>query len=196
MRQMRNKVNITTGFTAALLIVIIFYTALPAGFTAAPEVTYGDLNGDGLVDVRDVVMAMQYVLKLRTLTDKQITAADVTGDGEINVKDVVRMMQYALGLIDNFRAEFKLGSEVLLEKERDLVRGKKVGLVTNQSGVNSKGESTIDILHEAEDIDLAALYGPEHGIDGLAGAGEYVESYLHAELGIPVYSLYGQTRMP
>ena len=91
---------------------------------------------------------------------------------------------------------FKLGSEVLMEKERHLLQGKKVGLVTNQSGVNSKGESTIDILHEAEGIELAALYGPEHGIDGTARAGEYVESYIHEELGIPVYSLYGQTRMP
>lgn len=91
---------------------------------------------------------------------------------------------------------FKLGNEVLMASERHLVNNKKVGLVTNQSGVNSRGESTIQILHEAEDIDLVALYAPEHGLDGTASAGEYVESYTHQELNIPVYSLYGRTRMP
>ncbi len=91
---------------------------------------------------------------------------------------------------------FKLGSEVLLESYYHLVKGKKVGLVTNQSGVNSRGESTIEIFQGDRDIDLVALYGPEHGIDGKARAGEYVESYVHPELGIPVYSLYGATRMP
>ena len=92
--------------------------------------------------------------------------------------------------------DFKLGSEVLLEKERQLLQDKRVGLVTNQSGINSRGESTIKLLQEAEDLELAALYGPEHGIDGAALAGEHVESYIHEELGIPVYSLYGKTRMP
>jgi len=92
--------------------------------------------------------------------------------------------------------DFKLGSEVMMEKERHLLQGKKVGLVTNQSGVNSDGESTINLFSEAEDINLVALYGPEHGIDGLAAAGEYVESYIHESLAIPVYSLYGATRMP
>jgi uncharacterized protein YbbC (DUF1343 family) len=92
--------------------------------------------------------------------------------------------------------DFKLGSEVLMEKERHLLHGKRVGLVTNQSGVNSDGKSTINLFSEAEDINLVALYGPEHGIDGLAAAGEYVESYIHELLAIPVYSLYGATRMP
>lgn len=91
---------------------------------------------------------------------------------------------------------FMLGSEVLLSRERHLVEGKKVGLVTNQSGVNTRGERTIELLWEAGDIELAALYAPEHGIDGKALAGEYVQSYTHEEYGIPVYSLYGATRMP
>ncbi|MBP7331972.1 MAG: DUF1343 domain-containing protein, partial [Firmicutes bacterium] len=83
-----------------------------------------------------------------------------------------------------------------MSKYHYLVEGKKVGLVTNQSGVNSRGESTIDILAGDKSISLTALYGPEHGIDGAAKAGEYVESYTHPRLGIPVYSLYGSTRMP
>jgi len=98
---------------------------------------------------------------------------------------------------DNIEEEvFKLGNEVLLEKERHLVQNRRVGLVTNQSGVNTSGQSTVNVLWNAEDINLVALFGPEHGIDGLAKAGEYVESYIHGDLGIPVYSLYGKTRMP
>lgn len=90
----------------------------------------------------------------------------------------------------------KLGNEVLMSKYHHLIEGKRVGLVTNQSGVNSKGVSTIDVLASDPTVQLVALYGPEHGIDGKAKAGAYVPSYTHPELGIPVYSLYGQTRMP
>lgn len=93
-------------------------------------------------------------------------------------------------------AGLKLGNELLMSKYHYLVEGKRVGLVTNQSGVNSRGVSTIDVLAGDKSVRLTALYGPEHGIDGAASAGEYVESYTHPELGIPVYSLYGSTRMP
>lgn len=91
---------------------------------------------------------------------------------------------------------FRLGNELLMEKYVHLIQGKKVGLVTNQSGINSKGESLIDILSRNKEFQLTALYGPEHGIDGTAKAGAYVESYTHPALGIPVYSLYGATRKP
>ncbi|MEW6541968.1 MAG: exo-beta-N-acetylmuramidase NamZ domain-containing protein [Bacillota bacterium] len=93
-------------------------------------------------------------------------------------------------------AAFKLGNERLMEEYHHLIAGKRVGLVTNQSGVNSRGESTIDVLAKDKTVRLTALYGPEHGIDGKAKAGEYVESYVHPALKIPVYSLYGATRMP
>lgn len=92
--------------------------------------------------------------------------------------------------------DFKLGNEVLLSKYHHLIEGKKIGLVTNQSGVTSQGESIIDLLAGDKSTRLAALFGPEHGIDGKAKAGAYVKSYVHPKLGIPVYSLYGETRMP
>ena len=98
--------------------------------------------------------------------------------------------------LSNVAVPFKLGNEVLLSKYHHLIARKRVGLVTNQSGVNSKGESTIDILANDPTVQLTALYGPEHGLDGQARAGAYVESYIHEKLGIPVYSLYGPTRMP
>jgi len=96
----------------------------------------------------------------------------------------------------NSRAAVKLGNEVLLESYFHLINGKNVGLVTNQTGVDSRGISFIDILTAIEGTKLAALYAPEHGIDGTARAGARVESYIHSRFGIPVYSLYGSTRMP
>lgn len=91
---------------------------------------------------------------------------------------------------------FKLGNEVLFERYMPLLEGKRVALVTNQSGVNSRGETTIKLLGEHPNVDLVALFGPEHGIDGKAAAGAYVESYTHPTLNIPVNSLYGVTRRP
>jgi len=96
----------------------------------------------------------------------------------------------------NAAAVVKLGNEVLLESYFHLIDGKNVGLVTNQTGVDSKGVSFIDILTATEGTKIVALYGPEHGIDGTAKAGVWVESYTHPRFGIPVYSLYGSTRMP
>jgi len=91
---------------------------------------------------------------------------------------------------------FKLGNEMLLERYSYLLEGKRVGLITNQSGVNSKGQSLVDILAAQKSFTLTALYAPEHGIDGKASAGQYVESTQHPTLGIPIYSLYGSTRKP
>jgi uncharacterized protein YbbC (DUF1343 family) len=94
------------------------------------------------------------------------------------------------------RAAIKLGNEVLLESYFHLIDGKKVGLVTNQTGVDSRGISFIDILAATEGTKLVALYAPEHGIEGTDRAGAWVESYIHPRFDIPVYSLYGSTRMP
>jgi len=181
---------------AVLLIVPFIVIAYLSGAISAPEPLTGDVTGNGRVDVQDVVMVMHHILEIHHLTGREAEAADVNGDGVIDVRDATGIMQFVLGLRDSFEDTFKLGSEVLLEKKRHLVEGKQVGLVTNQSGVNSRGQSTMRILHEADDVKLTALYAPEHGLDGTAKAGEYVESYIHEEMGVPVYSLYGQTRMP
>lgn len=94
------------------------------------------------------------------------------------------------------RPAFKLGNEVLFERYMHLIEGKRVGLVSNPTGVNSSGQHMVDLLAQSKDVDLVALYGPEHGLDGKAAAGIYVESYDHPEYHIPVYSLYGKTREP
>lgn len=93
-------------------------------------------------------------------------------------------------------AVIRLGSDRLMTEYHYLIAGKRVGLVTNHTGVNSTGQSTISLLAADKSIQLKALFAPEHGIDGQAPAGTYVESYTHPTLKIPVYSLYGSTRMP
>ncbi|HSL90864.1 MAG TPA: exo-beta-N-acetylmuramidase NamZ domain-containing protein, partial [Ignavibacteriaceae bacterium] len=93
-------------------------------------------------------------------------------------------------------AKVKTGIEVLRDRNFDLLQGKKVGLVTNATGVDSKLKSTIDILFESPEVNLVALYGPEHGVRGNFEAGEYVDFYIDDFTQLPVYSLYGKTRKP
>lgn len=90
----------------------------------------------------------------------------------------------------------KTGIEILRERNFDLLKGKRVGLVTNPTGVDRKLKSTIDILFEAEGVSLTALYGPEHGVRGNYTAGEHVDFYIDETTKLPVYSLYGKTRKP
>ncbi len=90
----------------------------------------------------------------------------------------------------------KTGIEILRERNFDLLKGKRVGLVTNPTGVDRKLKSTIDILFEAEGVNLTALYGPEHGVRGNYTAGEHVDFYIDETTKLPVYSLYGKTRKP
>ncbi len=90
----------------------------------------------------------------------------------------------------------KTGIEVLSDSGFEILKGKKVGLVTNPTGVDSRLRSTIDILFESKSVELVALYGPEHGVRGDYAAGEYVDFYKDPKTGLPVYSLYGKTRKP
>ena len=88
------------------------------------------------------------------------------------------------------------GIEVLADRGFPGLKGKKVGLVTNPSGVDRKLRSTIDILYNAPDVNLVALYGPEHGVRGDVHVGGKVADAVDEATGLPVYSLYGPTRKP
>ena len=88
------------------------------------------------------------------------------------------------------------GIEVLESRGFDCLRGKRVGLVTNPSGVDRNMRSTIDILYNAPGVELVALYGPEHGVRGNVYAGGKVTDTKDPATGLPVYSLYGATRKP
>ncbi len=100
------------------------------------------------------------------------------------------------GRLENTQDELKLGVEVLLDEQKELIEGKRVGLITNPTGVDQALNSIVDRLHNDPAVNLTALYGPEHGVRGDAQAGEYVEYYIDEQTGLPVYSLYGETRKP
>jgi uncharacterized protein YbbC (DUF1343 family) len=88
------------------------------------------------------------------------------------------------------------GVEVLRQGGFECLQGKRVGLITNPTGVDSRLKSTVDILFEAEEVNLVALYGPEHGVRGDIPAGEKVANQVDAKTGLKVHSLYGKTRKP
>jgi uncharacterized protein YbbC (DUF1343 family) len=88
------------------------------------------------------------------------------------------------------------GVEVLLRDSLHLLQGKRVGLITNHSGRDRRGTSTIDLLYRAPGVRLTALFGPEHGLRGLARAGDKVSSTTDSSTGVPIFSLYGQTYAP
>lgn len=93
-------------------------------------------------------------------------------------------------------AQVKTGIEVLRDRGFEGLLGKRVGLVTNPSGVDLQLNSTVDILFAAPEVNLVALYGPEHGVRGNAYAGDKVADSRDSKTGLPVYSLYGTTRKP
>ncbi len=90
----------------------------------------------------------------------------------------------------------KLGIDVLAERQFDLLRGKRVGLLTHPAGVNRNGVSTILILQSAHNVNLVALYGPEHGIYGKEKASVSIKDSIDEKTGLPVYSLHGKYRKP
>lgn len=89
-----------------------------------------------------------------------------------------------------------LGNEVLLEESIVLIKGKRVGLVTNQSGLTGDLSNLVDILLSHSEVNLVALFGPEHGYRGDVQAGIEVESYIDKKTNLPVYSLYTTTKKP
>ena len=180
MNKKRAKLTNKLGNKVMTLIVLVFMLVLSSA-AASNAITSGNTASSaadfGLTDIKAEGNNANGI----SLNE---AASDVTASGAAVLEQTV------------ISDSFKLGNEVLLSKYRHLLVGKRVGLITNQTGINSKGESTIDVLARDGSFQLTALYGPEHGIDGQAKAGAYVESYVHSQLGIPVYSLYGSTRMP
>ncbi len=88
------------------------------------------------------------------------------------------------------------GVDTLLGKHASWLQGKRVGLVSHAAAVDARGLSSAERLHQAHDMKLAALFGPEHGFSGIAAAGELTPDGLHSAWGIPIFSLYGETRKP
>ena len=90
----------------------------------------------------------------------------------------------------------KPGIDMILEKHLGLIKGKKVGLITNPTGVNAQFTSSIDLLHQCKACELVALFGPEHGIRGDYFAGAQVGHTTDTATGVMTYSLYPRYKKP
>jgi len=89
-----------------------------------------------------------------------------------------------------------LGIDRLSRNGYAQLQGKRIGLLTHPAGVNKDGISTIRVLHEAPNVNLVALYGPEHGIYGDEKANQPIQNRIDSRTGLPVFSLYGKYRKP
>jgi len=89
-----------------------------------------------------------------------------------------------------------LGVENFTAGHLNLVKNKKAGLLTNPSGVDRRLNSTADVFHKHPDINLTALFGPEHGIRGAVYGGDKIKDEIDPHTGLPIYSLYGKNRKP
>ena len=113
--------------------------------------------------------------------------------GARNKKWIVRLSALWLSLA-TAHASVDLGIDVLASQDYSLLKGKRVGLITNQTGVNSAGTKTRLLLKRH--CNLVALYTPEHGLDGTEKAGRYVRTRRDRLTGLMAHSLYGPTRKP
>lgn len=116
-----------------------------------------------------------------------------------------RIMSFALCAVlmvasccapQNEKVQVLTGIDVLEANGFQQLKGKRVGLVTNPTGVNKDLVSTVDVLFNAEGVELVALYGPEHGVRGDVHAGDLVSGNSDPKTGLPVHSLYGKTVKP
>lgn len=114
---------------------------------------------------------------------------------KIDMKQIITLIA-ALSFCLLSEAQVKTGLEVLRDSGFKGLEGKRVALLTNPSGVDGQLQSSVDIFCEAEQINLVALFAPEHGVRGDVYAGGKVESGVDEITGLPVYSLYGATRQP
>lgn len=97
-------------------------------------------------------------------------------------------------LVDRPTRPVLCGIDVLGRDGFALLKGKRVGLVTNHTGRTRDGRSTIDVLFQAEGVKLVALFSPEHGLRGLVD--REVADDRDEKTGLPIFSLYGKTRKP
>ena len=93
-------------------------------------------------------------------------------------------------------AQVKTGIDVLEELDFSPLEGKRVGLVTNPTGVDCQLRSTVDVLYASKKVQLKCLFAPEHGVRGNLYAGQLVKNTTDETTGLPVYSIHGSSRKP
>lgn len=106
---------------------------------------------------------------------------------------LVSLLFVALNVSSVF-AYTRFGIDVIQRNDFDVLKGRRVALITNQTGVDASGDKTADILLDAKNLTVVCLMTPEHGFLGTTAAGEQVQDTTYR--GIPVYSLYGKNSRP
>ena len=110
---------------------------------------------------------------------------------------IIGLIVFFLLMANSFAdPKIMLGVDYLEARKFDLLKGKRVGLLTHPAGVNSRGKSTVLVLHGAKKVNLTALFGPEHGIYGDEKASVPVDDKIDHRTNLPVFSLYGKFRKP
>jgi uncharacterized protein YbbC (DUF1343 family)/CubicO group peptidase (beta-lactamase class C family) len=137
--------------------------------------------------VTDLAMVARARLELSQYYEK------LTGDLARFTASREQALAMSAGAI-NDHARVLTGIDVLARDGFKQLAGMRVGLVTNQTGRDAAGRSTIDVLYKAPNVKLVALFSPEHGIRG--GADDKVSDSKDEQTGLPIYSLYGETRRP
>src|SRR5215208_4910992 len=93
-------------------------------------------------------------------------------------------------------AQVTPGLEVLLRDSLHVLQGQRVGLITNHTGLDREGRRNVDLLFHAPGVQLVPLFAPEHGFGGAKEGGDKIAFATDTATGLPVYSLYGETRVP
>jgi uncharacterized protein YbbC (DUF1343 family)/CubicO group peptidase (beta-lactamase class C family) len=139
------------------------------------------------------------VVSLRSMIDTAIAAA-LGPVSDQRVLDSRRSLTGYFELMRSYRVSglrngnVRTGIDVLEKENFAPLKGLRVGLITNETGVDSEGRRTIDLLHHASGVELKAIFSPEHGLWGKEDSS--VASTTEPATGLPVYSLYGETRRP
>lgn len=110
------------------------------------------------------------------------------------MRKMITMAALLLSMCAN--SQVKTGIDVLQEQGMEILKGKKVGLLTNPTGVDKNLKSTIDILKGSPDVELTTLFAPEHGVRGDEYAGASVANSVDKKTNLPVYSLHGKVKKP
>ncbi len=99
------------------------------------------------------------------------------------------------GYVSYLSGQYQSGLAVLSKDDFVILKGKNVAVVVNQTSVDQNGDHLIKLAHE-NGVTIKAVFTPEHGFKGVAGAGEKVENGIEPLTGAPIYSLYGETKKP
>lgn len=95
-----------------------------------------------------------------------------------------------------FTRKVETGLDILNSSDFNSISGKRIGLITNQTGINKSLTHNIELFHKSLNIDLKAIFSPEHGFEGTEDAGEKILNSYDGDTGLTYYSLYGETKKP